>query len=75
MSPVKAMAFSFWSWSEANNRTDHSRVCPGTPLTFFTRWQALQPVRSELEISGIRLADYQLNDASEGGTVVGISVP
>ena len=50
-------------------------MCPGTPLTFFTNWEDLQRIRSDLEIDGIHLADYKLNDVLGGANGFGIMLP
>jgi hypothetical protein len=39
-------------------------VCPGTPLTISTLEQS-QRARRELEIDGVRFADYQLKDSAD----------
>jgi hypothetical protein len=76
ISPVIARPLSLTDWGEVKARDFHPRVCPGTPLTLFTNWEDLQRIRTELEIDGIRLADYQLNDAPGGGMgSFGIRVP
>jgi len=65
ISPVKTIGIWLWDWGEVktSNSLGRSGICPGTPLTVFTNWEDAQPLRSEVEIDGIRLADYQLNDA------------
>ena len=40
-------------------------VCRGTPLTVYTSWQDGPRFRSDLEIDGIRLADYKLDDSPD----------
>jgi len=50
-------------------------ACSGTPLTFYSGWNSLQGFREEVEIDGIRLADYQLNDSLEDLDALGFTVP
>jgi hypothetical protein len=63
----------FWNWQfdrhgkDAIPRDYSPHVCPGTPLTLFSNWEDLPRYRTDLEINGIRLADYQLNDARRSG--------
>jgi hypothetical protein len=76
ISPVILRPLWVNDWGEVKARDFRPRVCPGTPLTIFTNWEDLPPTRIKLEIDGIRLADYQLNDArGEGMSGIGISVP
>lgn len=76
ISPISFRTLSVNDWGEVKARDFRPRVCPGTPLTIFTNWEDLPPTRIELEIDGIRLADYQLNDArGEGMGSFAISVP
>ena len=75
INPVHLVPLSFWDWGEVNVRNYRPRVCSGTPLTLFANWEDSQRFRSELEVDGIRLVDYQLNDSLEGSTGFGVSVP
>jgi hypothetical protein len=72
LNPVQTTSLSFWDWGETSDRNYRPRVCPGTPLTFFTNWEESQRIRSDLEIDGIRLADYKLNDVLGGANGLGI---
>jgi hypothetical protein len=74
LNPVQTTSLSFWDWGGASDPNYRPRVCPGTSLTFFTNWEDSPRFRSDLEIDGIRLADYKLNDAREdaGGFSVGV---
>jgi hypothetical protein len=36
LNPVEFTSLSFWDWGEASDPNYGPRVCPGTPLTFFT---------------------------------------
>ena len=75
LNPVQTTSLGFWDWGETSDRNYRPRVCPGTPLTFFTNWEDLQRVRSDIEIDGIRLADYKLNDIAGDATGFMIRVP
>ncbi len=75
ISPVDLEALRLWDWGEVQTRDFLGRVCPGTPFTMFTNWKELQRTRGELEIDGIRLGDYQLNDAPGGEAGFGINLP
>ena len=75
LNPVQTTSLGFWDWGETSDRNYRPRVCPGTPLTFFTNWEDLQRVRSDIEIDGIRLADYKLNDVLGGANGFGIMLP
>ncbi len=75
ISSVHLEALRLWDWGEVKTRDFLGRVCPGTPLTMFTNWKDLQRTRSELEIDGIRLGDYRLNDAPGGEAGFGINLP
>ncbi len=75
INPVEMQPVGFWDWGETRETNYHARVCPGTPLTFFTDWEDLPRLRTDLEIEGIRLQDYKLADTAEGSGFVGFSVP
>ena len=62
-------------WGEVRPSIFRGRVCPEPPLTVFTTWEGLQRTRSKLEIDGVRLAAYQLNDAPGGGGALSTMVP
>lgn len=74
INPIVFGALSLSDWGQAKSRDFRPRVCPGTPLTIFTDWEDLQRVRIDLEIDGIQLADYQLNDTPGGEEASSISV-
>lgn len=65
ISPVKRMylGLSDWEGVRTDKIPEHWRICPGTPVTIYTDWEDLPGLRTEMEADGIRLADYQLNDA------------
>ena len=73
LNPVQTGPLSFWDWGEARDREHPPKVCPGTPITFYTHWEDGPRIRTELEIDGIRLADYRLNDTL-GGEAGGIGI-
>ncbi|HXX23951.1 MAG TPA: hypothetical protein VEO19_12445 [Terriglobia bacterium] len=50
-------------------------ICPGTPLTIYTSWQDGPRYRSDLEIDGIHLADYKLDDSPGYNSGFGVMVP
>jgi hypothetical protein len=79
LNPIRTNIFYHWDLDrdvdDVKARDYRSRVCPGTPLTLFSNWEDLPRYRTELKIDGIRLADYQLNDARDGMGGFGITVP
>jgi hypothetical protein len=75
LNPVQTTSLGFWDWGGARDPNYRPRVCPGTPLTFFTNWEDSPRFRTDLEIDGIRLADYKLSDAPEGAGGFSIGVP
>ena len=76
ISPIQSDSLSLSDWGKAGGRDFRPPgICPGTPLTIFSRWEKSQRARIELEIEGLRLTDYQLNDSVMGGTGVGIALP
>ena len=73
LSPVQIFDLSLWQRSR--NRMDKGPpqvLCPGTPLNFQILHEA-QRARSELTIEGIRLADYQPKQASQGFGIVSVA--
>lgn len=75
INPVHLETLRLWDWGEFETRDSLLRLCPGTPLSVFTNWEDSTRTRSELDIDGIRLVDYQLNDSPVGWSGFGISVP
>jgi hypothetical protein len=63
ISPVQLVSLYFWDRDDTNNLSG-ARFCQGTPLTLSTYEQARQ-TRAELDISGIKLSDYQLSVVPE----------
>ena len=75
LNPVQTSSLGFWDWGGARDREHPPKACPGTPLTFYINWKDSQRLRTELEIDGIRLADYQLKDTPHSDDGFGIVVP
>ena len=75
ISPIQDLPIFFWSPGKATDRDHRPHICPGTPLTVFANWEELPAVREELEIDGIRLSEYQLNDSAGGTYGFGVVVP
>jgi hypothetical protein len=74
INPVSARELDLSDFGELKVDRLRGGVCPGTPLTIYTSWQDGPRYRSDLEIDGIRLADYKLDDSPEGGGF-GVMVP
>jgi len=75
LNPVQTAPLGFWDWGGAGDPNYRPRLCPGTPLTIFTNWEDSPRYRSELQIDGIRLSDYQLKDSPSGETGFSIFLP
>jgi hypothetical protein len=61
VSPVGTLDIYFWRW-EGNTPTKSSpSLCPGTSLIFRTQ-EAGRQVRKQIEIDGIKLAEYQTSN-------------
>ena len=60
ITPIQTARLSLSDWNEFGSSSP--RLCPGTPLTF-TIMQVSHRARRDLEIDGILLANYQLNDS------------
>jgi hypothetical protein len=73
ISPVHDYPVSFWTQGQVKPRS--LQVCPGTPLTVLANWEDLQRARMHVQIHGIRLVDYKLNDASDGWDVISTWAP
>jgi len=76
INPVSTRELELSDFGELKVDRSRGGVCPGTPLTIYTSWpwQDGPSYRSDLEIDGIRLADYKLEDSWEGGAF-GVAVP
>jgi hypothetical protein len=74
LNPVSASALELSDLGELDARTFQGGVCPGTPITVYTGWQDGPRYRTDLEINGIHLADYKLDDSPEAGGF-GVMVP
>jgi hypothetical protein len=51
------------------------RACPGTLFTVYSNWEYPPRFRDELEIDGIKLADYQLKDSVQSLGEAGVGLP
>jgi hypothetical protein len=58
VSPIGTLDIYFWKWEGNTDNKSSPSVCPGTSLNFRTQEPGPQ-VRKEIEIDGIKLADYQ----------------
>ncbi len=74
INPVLARQLDLSDFGELKVDRWRGGVCPGTPLTIYTSWQEGPRYRSDLQIDGIRLADYKLDDSREGGGF-GVVIP
>jgi hypothetical protein len=72
ISPVKDFELYLWyrNRNESTRRTVGG-ICPGTPLVI-SNPELVRRFRTELEINGLRLADYRLRQFSTGGYAIGI---
>jgi hypothetical protein len=73
ISPVRISPLYISDWGELSDHYARPGVCPGTPLSFGIL-EEVQGVRSELEIDGIRLADYEVMNRWGQARGVGIQV-
>ncbi len=72
ISPVQNFDLYLWPRHESAWRIV-SGICPGTPLIISSP-ELVQRTRTELEISGLRLADYRLHQGGSAGTGFGLVV-
>jgi hypothetical protein len=63
LNPVSASALELSDLGELDARTFQGGVCPGTALTVYTGWREGPRYRTDLEINGIHLTDYKLDDS------------
>jgi hypothetical protein len=75
LNPVSASELYLSGSAELNVPTFRGNVCPGTALTVYAGWQGSPRYRADLEIDGIRLADYKLDDSPDYGGGFGVMVP
>ncbi len=75
LNPVSASELYVSDSGEKNGPTFRGNVCPGTPLTIYAGWQGSPRYRADLEIDGIHLVDYKLDDSSDEGSGFGVMVP
>jgi hypothetical protein len=74
INPVSARQLDLSNFGELKVDRHRGDICPGTPLTIYKSWRDILRYRSDLEIDGIRLADYKLDDSPVGGGF-GVMVP
>jgi hypothetical protein len=74
INPVSARELDLSDFGELKGDRLRGGVCPGTPLTIYRSWRDGLRYHSDLEIEGIRLADYKLDDSPEEGGF-GVTVP
>ncbi len=55
---VGTISLSLGQWNGVSDEKPHPRICPGTPL-LVSFPQEVQRVRTDLDLPGIRLAEYQ----------------
>jgi hypothetical protein len=75
LNPISANALGLADFGNLDARSFLGSVCPGTPLTIYLAWQYGPQYRTDLEIDGIRLADYKLDDSTDYGADFGIVLP
>lgn len=75
LSPVALSPLFLGDLGDLDIRDYRPRICPGTPLTIISNWQKLPRYRTELEIDGFSLADYELKNTPQGAEGFGVLVP
>jgi len=75
LNPVSAVELALSDFGDLDVRNSRESVCPGTPLTIYTAWQEGPRYRADLEIDGIHLADYKLDDSPDYELGFGVRVP
>lgn len=73
ISPVQVSPLYVWDWGGFEDHYARPGVCPGTPLSF-GMLEEVRGKRSELQIDGIRLADYEVKNTGGAVGEVGIAV-
>ena len=73
--PMSTGKLELSDFGEFKGKPVSGGICPGTPLTIYTSWQEGPRFRSDLEIDGIRLADYKLDDSPDYGGEFGAAAP
>jgi hypothetical protein len=68
-SPVKTVELLVYDWNYSTRRRN-AGICPGTPL-ILSHPEEVQRTRTELELTGLQLADYSY---SYGGFASGIVI-
>jgi hypothetical protein len=61
VTPIGTLDIYFWKWEGNTDSKSSPSVCPGTSLIFRTQVAGPQ-FRKEIEIDGIKLADYQTSN-------------
>jgi hypothetical protein len=75
INPVSVRELDLSDFGELKVERFRGGVCLGTPLTVYTAWKDGPRYRADLEIGGIRLANYKLDDSPDYGGGFGVSVP
>jgi hypothetical protein len=73
--PVSTKTLDLSDFGELKVGDSRGGICPGTPLTVYSDWQDGRRFRINLEIDGIRLADYKLTDSPDEGGGFGVMLP
>jgi hypothetical protein len=73
ISPIQLSRLDVWDWGQPDEPNARPGLCPGTPLSFGIL-EEVQGIRSELQIDGIRLADYELRNPASGATGAGTGI-
>lgn len=75
LNPVVANALNLSDFGDQDERNFPEGVCPGTALTVYSDWQEGPGYRDDLEIDGIRLADYEVQDSASTAGMFEVSLP
>ena len=62
VSPVGTFNLRLWAWFGVTDTRYSPRVCAGTPLSFNVP-DFVRPTRVELNLGGLRLADYRIDSS------------
>jgi hypothetical protein len=73
ISPVQVVPLDVGDWGELDDPRARPGICPGTPLSFGIL-EEMGGMRTELQIDGIRLADYELKNPGVGAIGVEIGM-
>jgi hypothetical protein len=72
ISPVQVVRLAVWDWGEPDDPNTRPSIRPGTPLSFGILEKS-QDMGRELQIDGIRLADYELKGPATESIGTGIA--